>query len=91
MAQTASGDTKIKAFGLAAHLTLESLFDHLLQAGIMSPNEVQIVPLSALQKCSMHESPNSPWQAEAAEARVILTQDRGVRILLPPPRSLSHQ
>ena len=38
MAQTASGDTRVKAFGLAAHLTLEALIDHLIASGILRPS-----------------------------------------------------
>jgi hypothetical protein len=65
-----------KAFGLAAHLTIESLIDHLIASGVISPAELQIVFSEALVKCGLHELPASRWQAEAAQARKILKKSK---------------
>jgi hypothetical protein len=72
MAQTPDPDTRIKAFGLAAHLLVESLIEHLADTKIIDENRAQLIFLAALQKCVMHELPTSPWQAEAAQAHEIL-------------------
>ena len=72
MAQTPQSDTKVKAFGLAAHLAVESLIEHLVDAKIITQNEAQIIFLAAANKCAVHGLPGSPWQAEAAEALGIL-------------------
>jgi hypothetical protein len=85
MAQTASGDTRVKAFGLAAHLTLEALIDHLINSGVMSPAGLQIVFLEALRRCAVHELPASPWQAEAAQARDILNKSKADALNLHGP------
>ena len=63
-----------RAFGLAAHLALESLFDRLVALGIVTPNDVQIVLLEAMSKCAVHQIPASPWQAVASDANVILNK-----------------
>ena len=61
-----------RAFGLAAHLALESLFDRLIALGVVTPNDVQILLLDAMNKCAVHQNPASPWQAVASDANVIL-------------------
>lgn len=72
MARTANDDIRVKGFGFAAHLLFESLVARLIAKGLMDAAELQILYLEAMQNCSMHELPSSPWADEALEAHNIL-------------------
>jgi hypothetical protein len=78
MARTASDDIRVKGFGLAGWLLVESLFDRLIPAGKIAPAELQILYLDAMQKCAVHEQPASPWVDEAVQAHDILDKGKAM-------------